>query len=110
LKEALRPLLPPGVLQRKKQGFGVPLGTWFRGSLTTLFSDVLGSAGARTRGYFDRRVVERLVREHTSGVRDHSMRLWQLVMFELWHREYLDGPVAGSSAAHLPALPFTRAR
>jgi asparagine synthase (glutamine-hydrolysing) len=90
LKEALRPLLPAGILDRRKQGFGIPLGVWFRGGLTDVFSDVLASPRARQRGYFEPSFVDRLVHEHLSGARDHTLRLWQLLVFELWHRQYLD--------------------
>ena len=95
LKEAAAGLLPPSILARRKQGFAVPVGAWFRGGLRELFSDVLLSARARQRGYFEPRFVERLVREHVAGRRDHTLRLWALVVFELWHRLYLD--------AHRPA-------
>ena len=61
LKETLRSLLPAGILDRKKQGFGVPLGVWFRGGLTGLFSDVLESPRTRQRGYFEPAFVDRLV-------------------------------------------------
>ena len=101
LKEALRPLLPAGILDRRKQGFGVPLGTWFRGGLTDLFSDVLQSPRARQRGYFEPAFVSRLVKEHLSGQRDHTLRLWQLTVFELWHRHYLDTAAVGSATAHV---------
>ena len=53
LKEVLRPLLPAGILDRRKQGFGVPVGVWFRGGLTDLFSDVLDAPRTRQRGYFE---------------------------------------------------------
>jgi asparagine synthase (glutamine-hydrolysing) len=101
LKETLRPLLPPGILDRRKQGFGIPLGTWFRGGLTGLFSDVLDSPRARQRGYFEPAFISRLVKEHLSGQRDHTPRLWQLTVFELWHRQYLDTARVGSAAAHV---------
>jgi asparagine synthase (glutamine-hydrolysing) len=100
LKEAVRTLLPAGIIDRKKQGFGVPLGVWFRGGLTGIFSDVLGSARTRQRGYFEPAFVDRLVREHLSGRRDHTLRLWQLLVFELWHRQYLDAAVAEPLAVH----------
>jgi asparagine synthase (glutamine-hydrolysing) len=92
LKEAARGMLPDGILDRKKQGFGVPIGVWFRGGLTDVFSDVLRSARARQRGYFRAGFVNRLLDEHRSGRRDHTPRLWQLLVFELWHRQYLDTP------------------
>src|SRR6185436_9915025 len=97
LKEAVRSLLPAGIIDRKKQGFGVPLGVWFRGGLTDVFSDVLRSPRTRQRGYFEPAFVDRLVQEHLSGKRDHTLRLWQLMVFELWHRQYLDPAVAEPS-------------
>jgi len=100
LKETLRTLVPDSILARRKQGFGIPLGTWFRGGLTGLFSDVLESPRSLQRGYFDPAFVRRLLREHLANERDHTLRLWQLLVFELWHRQYLDASVS-SSAAHV---------
>ena len=93
LKEAARGLLPPEILDRRKQGFGIPLGAWFRGGLTDIFSDVLRSPTTRQRGYFQPAFVDRLLDEQLAGKRDHELRLWQLLVFELWHRHYLDSPV-----------------
>jgi len=90
LKEVAVTLLPRDLLDRPKQGFGVPLGVWFQGKLRDIFSDTLLSDRARSRGYFQPRFVERLMHEHLSGTRDHSLRLWQLVVFERWHRQYVD--------------------
>jgi asparagine synthase (glutamine-hydrolysing) len=97
LKEAADGILPPPILTRRKQGFGVPLAVWFRGGLRELFSDVLLSPRSRQRGYFEPRFIERLVREHVSGRRDHTLRLWSLVVFELWHRQYIDRPQAAAA-------------
>ena len=99
LKAALETVVPASILSRRKQGFGIPLGTWFRGGLTDVFSDVLDAPATRQRGYFEPAFVKRLLREHMSGDRDHTLRLWQLLVFELWHRQYLDVGV-GSRAAH----------
>ncbi len=99
LKEVAAPLLPDGIIDRPKQGFGVPLGAWFRGALGDLFADTLLSPTARQRGYFEPRFVSTLVQEHLSGRRDHTLRLWQLVIFERWHRQYLDRP---TSAGRVP--------
>ena len=90
LKQVAASLLPHDLLDRPKQGFGVPLATWFQGDLRDVFSDTLMSRPASSRGYFQPRFVERLVREHLNGTRDHSLRLWQLVVFERWHRQYVD--------------------
>jgi asparagine synthase (glutamine-hydrolysing) len=90
LKEAAAQLLPEEILTRRKQGFAVPVGAWFRSNLRDFFSDVLLSSRARQRGYFEPRFVARILGEHLSGRRDHTLRLWALVIFELWHRQYLD--------------------
>ncbi len=100
LKEAAVRLVPRSILERRKQGFGIPIGHWFRGGLRDLFHDVLLSPTARQRGYFRPEFVEAVVAEHMAGTRDHTLRLWSLVVFELWHRQYLD---PGSPA--LPTLP-----
>ena len=90
LKRAAAGVLPAEVLTRKKRGFGVPLADWFRGPLRGLLADALQSDRARQRGYLDSRFVDRLIKEHLSGRRDHALRLWVLLMFELWHQRYLD--------------------
>jgi asparagine synthase (glutamine-hydrolysing) len=103
LKEAAAGLLPPEILNRRKQGFAVPLETWFRGGVSELFSDVLLSPRAKQRGYFQPAFVDRLLRDHVAGRRDHTYRLWLLVVFELWHRQYLDGSASVGRRASIPA-------
>ena len=88
LKEVAATLLPRDILERRKQGFGVPLGTWFRGNLRELFADTLLSPSSLQRGYFEPAFVRRLVDEHLAGTRDHMWQLWQLVVFERWHQQY----------------------
>jgi asparagine synthase (glutamine-hydrolysing) len=90
LKQLAFRLVPREMLERPKQGFGVPIGDWFRGSLREVFGDILGASSTRQRGYFDTTFVDRVLQEHLSGRRDHALRLWQLVVFELWHRQYVD--------------------
>jgi asparagine synthase (glutamine-hydrolysing) len=108
LKEVAATLLPPAILNRRKQGFGVPLGSWFRGGLRELFADTLLSPVALQRGYFRPAFVRRIVNEHLAGKRDHTLRLWQLVVFERWYQQYV---AAERSALPLsaPAFPSTAA-
>jgi asparagine synthase (glutamine-hydrolysing) len=108
LKEVAATLLPPEILARPKQGFGVPLDVWFRGNLRELFGDTLLSPRTLQRGYFQPSFVRRLVNEHLGGKRDHTLRLWQLVVFERWHRQYLD-EVGNQFPLSAPAVPFEAA-
>jgi asparagine synthase (glutamine-hydrolysing) len=102
LKEVARAILPAGIVDRPKHGFGVPLGVWFRGGLTDFLRQVLTDRRTRQRAYFSPAFVDRLVREHVGGRRDHSLRLWQLLVFELWHRHYLDTAEPSKSEADHP--------
>src|SRR5271157_872514 len=86
LKDALRPYVPQEALFRRKLGFRVPVGEWFKGPLRSLVADLLLSSEATTRGYFNGRSMEKFVREHFDGVRDRQKQLWALVNFELWCR------------------------
>jgi asparagine synthase (glutamine-hydrolysing) len=95
LKEVAARLLPASLIDRRKQGFGVPLDVWFRGNLRDLFADTLLASRALDRGYFEPATVRRLVQQHLAGTRDHTLRLWQLVVLERWHQQYVD-PLSGS--------------
>jgi asparagine synthase (glutamine-hydrolysing) len=90
LKRAFADLLPRENFRRRKMGFGVPVGQWFRGPLRELLCDTLLSEQSLSRGYFRPRSVQCLVREHLDRQSDHSFPLWSLLMLELWHREMVD--------------------
>jgi len=102
LKEVAATVLPREILDRPKQGFAVPLGGWFRGRLRDLFADTLLSRPSLERGYFRVRYVRQLVDEHLSGRRDHTLRLWQLVVFERWHQLYIDCDVGHTVGKSVP--------
>src|SRR5207245_11224445 len=99
-------------LERRKQGFGVPLGTWFRGDMRELFADTLLSPSSLRRGYFQPVFVRRIVDEHLPGKRDHTLRLWHLVVFEKWLQQNVDGSRPAGPAERnrfppsAPAVPF----
>jgi asparagine synthase (glutamine-hydrolysing) len=109
LKQVAATLLPREILHRPKQGFGVPLGAWFRGNLRELFSDTLLSSSCLERGYFEPAFVRRLVNEHVAARRDHSLRLWQLVVFERWHQHYVDRDSGKALQPSAPTVPLCAA-
>jgi asparagine synthase (glutamine-hydrolysing) len=91
-KKAMQDVLPPEILAKRKQGFGLPVGMWFRANqqFFELLADTVLSRRASERGYFNPGFVEQLVNRHRSGAWDHTQELWLLLVLELWHREYLD--------------------
>ncbi|HEX9443861.1 MAG TPA: asparagine synthase (glutamine-hydrolyzing) [Candidatus Binatia bacterium] len=88
-KQAMRGILPDAIIDRPKQGFGVPLEHWFRGKLASFVRDLLLSSRSRQRGIFDPGYIERLLRMHRRG-RGCDIELWTLISFELWCRTFLD--------------------
>jgi asparagine synthase (glutamine-hydrolysing) len=100
LQRAMAQDLPGEILTRRKMGFGVPLGAWFRRELRDMARDVLLGSQARERGLFRPSEVESLLATHDSGRRDCSARLWSLICFELWMRQWADrGPAATREAS-----------
>jgi asparagine synthase (glutamine-hydrolysing) len=90
LKRVLKKLLPAENLSRRKMGFGVPLGHWFRDSLQPLLRETVLSSSALKRGLFKPAAVKQLVELHTRGERDFSQQLWTLLMLELWFQRFID--------------------
>ena len=90
LRAAMKDRLPAPILDRKKMGFPVPVGTWLRSKWQPLLDEYVTGRRLRARGLFEPRYLENLVSEHHSGV-NHAERLWALMTFEIWARVYLDG-------------------
>jgi asparagine synthase (glutamine-hydrolysing) len=90
LREAMKGILPPEILERPKMGFPVPVGKWFRGEYKDIVDEYLLSDRATSRAIFDPTFIRQLVAEHNSGV-NHDERLWSLVNFEIWQRTFIDG-------------------
>lgn len=90
LKKALSKILPKKILYRKKSGFGVPVGAWFRGDLKKYAYDILLSDMSIKRNYFKKESIKRILDEHVSGKIDHGHRIWSLLNLELWHNNFID--------------------
>jgi asparagine synthase (glutamine-hydrolysing) len=92
LREALRPWLPSEILDRGKQGFSVPLSSWLRTDLRDWARDILLDPATRGRGYFMPEAITTLLDRHLAGADGDARRIYSLLMFELWHREFVDAP------------------
>jgi asparagine synthase (glutamine-hydrolysing) len=86
LRKAFADLLPAQIKTRGKMGFGLPLGTWFRGELRGYVRDLLVAPDARIGEYLRPAAVQRVFQEHVDGRADYEHQLWLLVTMELWLR------------------------
>src|SRR5207253_9789156 len=90
LRKVLERTIPRDILERGKQGFEAPIGEWLRGPIAPMTEGLLSDGRLRDRGVFNDREVTRLWTEHRDGRADHRHRLWQLMMLELWFRQFID--------------------
>jgi asparagine synthase (glutamine-hydrolysing) len=90
LREAVGGLLPRESVERRKLGFPVPIGHWFRGELSGYAEQVLREA--QTEEWLDKRAVLEVLRRFEAGDPDVPWRqVWTLVVFSLWHQVYVEG-------------------
>ena len=94
-KDALSPWLPEHILHREKQGFAVPIGSWFRGELKELPREILLDRRSLDRGYFREERIRQIIEEHVTGVRDRRGKIWALIQLELWLRTFIDAKIDG---------------
>ncbi len=90
LKKVAARLVPKEVIYRRKMGFGVPVGRWFRGEMKDFVRDVLLSEKSLSRGIVKREMVEMYVNEHINDGRDHTPQIWTLLLLELWFHRFID--------------------
>jgi asparagine synthase (glutamine-hydrolysing) len=88
LKNLAARYLPPAIVQRPKQGFMMPLERWLAGELKDEMARALGPAGLQRRGLIRPQALERLIAAHSSGRKNHAMRLWVLLILERWFQRY----------------------
>ena len=100
-------ILPDEILRRRKRGFAIPLGRWFRGQLSLYVRDLLLSRKSLERGIFRKAYIERLIEMNDRG-RPMDLQLWTMIVFELWCRRFVDESafcraVSSSARRHIRA-------
>ncbi len=90
LKAVASRLVPKEAIYRRKMGFGVPIGKWFREDLKNFVQEILLSEKALKRNILKPEAVRRYITEHVDGKRDYAFQLWTLLMLELWFQTFID--------------------
>ncbi|MCB2002619.1 MAG: asparagine synthetase B, partial [Rhodoferax sp.] len=90
LKESLSDLLPADILDRKKRGFGTPMGAWLKKELAPLLGRLLAADVVEARGLYRQPVVDRLMADHAANRIDGTDALLAMMNLEIWSRIYLD--------------------
>jgi asparagine synthase (glutamine-hydrolysing) len=101
MKAALAGVLPPDILERKKRGFGTPMGAWLKADLKPLLARMLDEPTVRQRALFDHAQVRALMADHEANRIDGTDQLLSLMNLEIWSRIYLDRRTPEDVAAEL---------
>lgn len=89
LREAMKRILPPKILERPKVGFRVPVNEWFQGPMRDYLYEHLTGTASITRNYYQMKKLEKVLADHAAGRQNHEKLLWSLLNLEIWHRQYL---------------------
>jgi asparagine synthase (glutamine-hydrolysing) len=99
--------VPREVLYRQKQGFSLPLVHWMRNELKDMLM-ILVEPRTLERGYFQAAGVRKLMDDHLLRGKIMTGRIWRLLMFELWHRNFLEKYVKPAGLFSLPVVADSR--
>jgi len=88
-KRALAGILPEEIIQRRKEGFSIPIKNWLGHELKDLMMEYLSPARLAGSGLFNAGYVDQMIQDHLANRQNHSHRLWALILFHLWRERYL---------------------
>jgi len=113
LRQAMRGVLPNAIIDRPKKGFPLPIASWLLGPLRQFARENLLARHAACGRHLDSSAVTRIVDEHEQGRVDRSQELWALLVFEFWHRHFIDAmptrPTFLNESRFEPSLTETNA-
>ncbi|HNY13175.1 MAG TPA: asparagine synthase (glutamine-hydrolyzing) [Candidatus Wallbacteria bacterium] len=90
LKTMMHDTLSPAVINRKKMGFALPIGEWFKGDLKELLARTLLSPGSFVKNALNASYVKKMIDMHANGAQNFSFQLWNLFILEIWHKIFIE--------------------
>ena len=89
-KKALEKKLSPKTINKKKKGFGCPIGRWVKHELYDYIHDLLSEETVKKRGYFEYSHIRKVLADHYANKMDNTDKILSLLSFEIWHQTFLD--------------------
>ena len=88
LKKILAKYIPSDLIDRPKSGFAIPVGKWIKNDLKEWTFDLLSDDSLGMHNLFNNQIVNKYLNEHIENANDHSEKLWGLLIFQSWYKEY----------------------
>jgi asparagine synthase (glutamine-hydrolysing) len=89
LKDTFKDMVTDDVIRFPKKGFSIPLGLWMQQSWINIFLDYSSGSESMTKRYFEKRYINKLIREHCNNVNNHGKKLYALLCLEIWANNYV---------------------
>lgn len=88
-KNAMKGILPDEIINRRKEGFSIPIKNWLKTDLKGLMSDYLSEEKIMDAGLFNYKYVKKMKDDHLGNRQNHAHRLWSLILFNIWREKFL---------------------
>jgi asparagine synthase (glutamine-hydrolysing) len=102
LREVLHEFVPAAIVERPKQGFGIPVGAWLKGPLRDWAESLLDERRLREEGFLAPAPIRRKWAEHLAGTHDRQNEIWCAIVFQEWLANTRQAPLAEASVATQP--------
>jgi len=89
LKEIVHQYIPKALMDRPKMGFAIPIANWMKEDLRDLVEDHLNEEMIKEQGIFQWEYVHKLKRDFFGGKKEFDVKLWYLLMFQMWYRRWM---------------------
>ncbi|MBI4994748.1 asparagine synthase (glutamine-hydrolyzing) [Candidatus Peregrinibacteria bacterium] len=89
LKQAVRGIIPDEIIDRKKQGFSAPIAEWLKQSLQKELPNVIWNSKIWETGVFNRKTIEKLIKDHQNNKADLSFRIWNILTLCIWFDHWM---------------------
>jgi asparagine synthase (glutamine-hydrolysing) len=89
LKQIVHKYIPKEIMERPKMGFGIPVESWLSNELKGLVQDYLSEESLKKHGLFNTATVQKLVADFFNGRTEKYLKVWYLLMFQMWYRKWM---------------------
>jgi asparagine synthase (glutamine-hydrolysing) len=88
LKRIVQKYIPKEIMERPKMGFGIPVESWMTNELKDLVKEYLSEKNL-DHGLFNVQEVNNLVSDFFSGRTEKHLKIWYLLMFQMWYKKWM---------------------